>query len=712
MSRVGLERAPSRPELLLRDGISGRAATPAAALIAMRRFSARAVAVVERHGRAIDLFTPQWAYVGRSVLAAALALGLAYLLELETPYSAASTVLLIANPNHGAVLAKGTWRAIGTLAGAVIAIALMALFAQMPALFLLGFGAWLGLCAAAATLLRHFRASGAAVAGYTIGLATYGALEAPDLTLDHTLGRVATVVLGVVCAGVVTALLSPRSTRARLAARLSQLSAEVGRVLLARLSRQEDGVGDDAPSGLGADIVAVDDLLALAAAESADVAGRAGAVREGAAALIAALAAAATLPCRSDAEPSPVAAARACAGAAMAGAVGALTAGPTGVAAARLVLVTARADLMRLTAQAEDGDDAAALVAAERISEAVADYLAALDGLAVLQGAPAPRSRRRAVPFHRDLRGALDNGARAMLAIVLAGALWIATGWNGGPLMLLVLAPYTVLLAMTGNPAAGAVEFIKGTIVAVPAAIVCAFVVLPRVDGFALLIVALAPFWAAGLYTTTIPRYAPAGLAYLVAFNTLVGAGNPMIFDLAACLNQAAGWLVAVFVTLLAFRVLLPRDPAREAQRIATAAVTDARALLRRAAATDRIAFAHLQHHRLARIALLLRGAPGAAALMAQVQDALHLGRAAQRIRAGAAVDPQACRRAIDGLAELARDAAPADAARRIAADLAAATPSGMAAARHRLIMAFHEIAALADGGRGAPTPLAGDRRC
>ena len=65
-------------------------------------------------------------YVARSLLAAALALGVAYLLELESPYSAASTVLLVINLNQGAVIGKGMWRFIGTLIGMLAAFALMA----------------------------------------------------------------------------------------------------------------------------------------------------------------------------------------------------------------------------------------------------------------------------------------------------------------------------------------------------------------------------------------------------------------------------------------------------------------------------------------------------------------------------------------------------------------------------------------------------------
>ncbi|MBR0346100.1 MAG: FUSC family protein, partial [Rudaea sp.] len=159
----------------------------------------------------VDLAAPGARYVLRSILAAWLALTVAYLLQLETPYSAASTVLLVINPVQGAVIGKGAWRVLGTLVGMLAAVVLMSAFAQMPWLFVLGFGAWLGLCVAGMTLLRHFRASGTVVAGYTVGLATFGAMQHPLSTFEHVVGRGSTVVVGVVCLGLVSALFSARA---------------------------------------------------------------------------------------------------------------------------------------------------------------------------------------------------------------------------------------------------------------------------------------------------------------------------------------------------------------------------------------------------------------------------------------------------------------------------------------------------------------------
>ncbi|MGV1793363.1 FUSC family protein [Rhizobium sp. A37_96] len=580
----------------------------------------------------LDLFTPQWGHVLRSVLAAALALGIGFVCQVETPYSAASTVLLVANASQGAVLAKGFWRVAGTLVGGIVAILLMGLFAQTPALFLLAFGLWLGLCTGGAMIFRHFRASGTAVAGYTIGLATYGSLEHPDTSLEHALGRIATVVLGVVCLAVVTALFSARVSPSRFHAGFARLIGAVGRVMTAKLSGEARR--DMAPAvGLVPELFALDDLLELASAESAEVALRAGAVREGMAALLAGLVGATAWSSTGPLHPIIERAASRIRQA-VDTASEALNS-IDGVEQARASIAAARHDLQALVVEAESLEGAEKLdvpIQLDRMIELAEDYEAALVGLARLRSGRL--DARRSYRFHRDWRAGLDNGLRSFLAIVLGGAFWIATAWPDGSLMLLVLAPYCALLAMAGNPAAGAVEFVKGTVVAVPASFICAFIVLPQIDGFPLLIVALVPFWIAGLYATTKPKFAAASLAYLVAFNTLVGAANPMTYNFAAWCNQVCGWLAGVIVTLLCFRIILPRNPGKEAGRIAVKIRDDVLAIARRDGRWDRHAWEHLQHHRLSRIALALKGDPARQRLM--MEDGLagiHAGRALLRIR-------------------------------------------------------------------------------
>lgn len=653
-----------------------------------------------------DLAAPGARYVLRSILAAWLALTVAYLLQLETPYSAASTVLLVINPVQGAVIGKGAWRVFGTLAGMLAAVVLMSAFAQMPWLFVLGLGAWLGLCVAGMTLLRHFRASGTVVAGYTVGLATFGAMQHPLSTFAHVVGRGSTVVVGVVCLGLVSALFSARRLRGRLEALLARLGAGVAEALALRYGRAEDedtaavqARADSARRSLIAEIYTVDDLLVLGKAESADLAQRAAGVREAMAALFAALVGGAS----AAADWQVPARLRAGLEQSWREVGVAIGSSARDVGAALDVLRRARVRLAVISAQAAAGQGALSIVV-DRAIDQIDDYALALHGIATLHAPHLLTARRGGgapVHFHRDLGMALRNGLRAMATLVLAGAFWIVTGWPHGDMMLLVLAPYCALLATAANPVAAAIELVKGTLLAVPMAWLCAFGVLPHIDGLPLLLATLGLFWLPGICATWLPRYGLAGLAYLVGFNTLTGAGNPMHYDLGLFLNWSVAWILATFFVLLGFRLLWPRDPARDSERLRCRIRDEALAVLGGARANP-FAWRRRQQHRLAQLGALLKSrAEATDRATADALASLHLGRELLRLRQWLRDAPRDALLALPMETALRRMAARADDpvraarhARRAARSLCAArTPSS--ADRQRLAAVLLDVAVL-----------------
>ena len=206
-------------------------------------------------------------------------------------------------------------------------------------------------------------------------------------------------------------------------------------------------------------------------------------------------------------------------------------------------------------------------IAAERLIEQIDDFLAALDGIASLRRTR-PAAAKASVRFYRDPRAAWQNGLRSALTLFAAGAIWIVTGWPHGDMMLLIVAPYCALLAAAPNPVAGAWQFVKGTVIAVPMAFLCAFGVLPHLDGLPLLLIVLALFWLPGIYATTLPRHGLAALAYLVGFNTLTAADNPMHYNLPLFLNWSIAWIVGTLVAWMGFRLLLPREMPRDIARL------------------------------------------------------------------------------------------------------------------------------------------------
>lgn len=591
----------------------------------------------------LDLTTPRAAYVMRSILAAWLALVVADLLDLHAPYSAASSVLLVISPIQGAVIGKGTWRVLGTLTGMLAAFVLMSAFGQMPWLFLLGFGLWLGMCVAGMTLLRHFRAYGATLAGYTVGLAAYGAMQHPEVTFDQVMGRGACVLIGVVCLAVVSALFSTQSAGNRLASQLNRLAAATASML----STNHPAIhGSAAPGGkplavgrrnLITDVYALDDLLALGKAESADLAQRAATVRQTMVSLFSALVGgapplrehSASLEALRSLQPAweqawqqvSLALAR--------------EPGAKEVTHAIQVLSAMRARLMDLLLESAVDDAlerSALMIAGDRLIEQIDDYLEALRGIQRVH-LPRPTAAQVSVPFHRDTSAAMQNGLRALLTVLFGGAFWITTGWSYGAMMLAGLAAACALLSTAPNPALGAVEFIKGTVLAVLMAFVCTFVILPHVAGLPLLLLILGLFWLPAIYATTVPRYALAGVAYLVAFTTLAAPDNLMRYDFVVFLNGSLAWILATFFTLLGFRVVLPRNLSRDAARLSQTIRDEALGTLNRPQ-TDVRKWQWRQQHRTAQLGALLKTQPEQMdQAISHALASIHLGREVLRVR-------------------------------------------------------------------------------
>lgn len=593
----------------------------------------------------LDLTTPRATCVMRSILAAWLALVVACLLDLHAPYSAASSVLLVISPVQGTVIGKGVWRVLGTLAGMLAAFVLMSAFGQMPWLFLLGFGLWLGVCVVGMTLLRHFRAYGATLAGYTVGLAAYGAMQHPELTFDQVMGRGASVLIGVVCLAVVSALFSTRSVHSRLAMQLNRLAAATAGIL----STNHQAIhGDGTPGGkpldagrrnLITDVYGVDDLLASGKAESADLAQRAGTVRQTMVSLFSALTGGAPPMRAGSASLNVLRSLQPAWEQAWQQACQALTdeQGPVGLDIAIRTLADMRAqltDMLARTSLDEALEHAALMIAGDRLIEQLDDYLEALKGMARFHHLR-PTAAQIQVPFYRDTTAAIQNGLRALLTVVLGGTFWITTGWSYGAMMLAGLAAACALLSTAPNPALGAVEFIKGTVVAVVMAFLCTFVVLPQVSGLPLLLVVLGLFWLPAVYATTMPRYALAGVAYLVAFTTLAAPGNPMHYDFAQFLNSSVAWVLATIFTLLGFRIVLPRNLPRDVARLRQVIRDEALGTLR-GRQTAANAWQWRQQHRTAQLGALLKTQPEL--MDRSISDAsasIHLGREVLRVRKG-----------------------------------------------------------------------------
>jgi len=517
----------------------------------------------------------------RTVSAALLALGLAYLLELETPYSAATTVLIVAHPMHGMILSKSIYRLGGTLIGAFMALLLMGLFAQSPEMFMLGLSLWMGVCTMASTLLRGFRSYGAVLAGYTVVMITMPGVDTPDQIFDLAVSRVSVVALGIACSALVASLTTGRKAEETLDAKLRGTLRK-----LAAYARQSlEGATYQSLSiqrrTLAGEISGLDAMVEFAAIESAvGMADLEDTLRGAAMAMFSVLTAAASAHGaleRLDEAERPQA----------------LQAEFLELLARLEVMATlddlrvCRAELAELARKLEAAilaDDLHVMTAIDRLDELADELGYSLDGALTLAGVAASEStlpvRKTRIWRHRDFSWGAINGLRACITVWAAGALWFMTSWTSGWAMVSMVVPNIGLLAMRDRPVSDAGSFVWGTMLASLVGLFYLAIVLPNISGFPLLALVLAVPLLLGVIYSMKPKTAFIGVGFYVFFITLLAPTNPMSYSPEFFLNNALATVGGAALTAVAHRLILPIDPRRHVRALVRAIQSDLRALL------------------------------------------------------------------------------------------------------------------------------------
>ncbi|MCC7227267.1 MAG: FUSC family protein [Burkholderiaceae bacterium] len=174
-----------------------------------------------RSDREPTVFSP-WLFALLTFVSATLALYLSFRFELDSPGAAALTVMVVARPDVRDLLPMSVWRSVGTFAGTLAALLLIALFAQSPWLFVIGFAAWMGACVFVSVYLPDVRHFGIALAGFTPALIAAPALQNMSQVFEIAMDRMAVVIVGVLSTALVFVLFAPA---ARLVAPVSAPSA-------------------------------------------------------------------------------------------------------------------------------------------------------------------------------------------------------------------------------------------------------------------------------------------------------------------------------------------------------------------------------------------------------------------------------------------------------------------------------------------------------
>src|ERR1700688_705041 len=486
---------------------------------------------------ALRAVTPPLLFGLRLWAAVCLALYIAFWLKLDNAYWAGTTAAVVCQPNLGASLRKGWFRAIGTIVGAVAIVVLTAFLVQDRFGFLLGLSLWCAACCFVASVLRNFAAYGAALAGFTAAiiasdeLGAVGGASGDVFILAVT--RATEICIGIVCAGVVLAGTDFGGTRRRLAVQLAGLSAETTRGLAAtfRLAGPAQSDSREVRRDLIRRAIALDSVIDQTLGEASDLRAKSSRLYAAVGGLFAALSgwriAADHLEWlwgdegRQDAEtvlgniPHELRQAVAAEWTADPSRMGRLSA----AAVRALAALPARTPSLRLLA--------------DQTAEALLGLRRSLDGLLVLADRAPAIAAPRAVQFHvADWRPSLVNAARAFVTLVAVELVWIVTEWPNGTLAITFAAIATLLFSTKAEQAyATAMSFMIGICAAAGLAAIVAFAVLPGVTSFAGLSLAIGIYLVPAGALMTLSWYTAIFIAMTVSFVPLLAPMNQMSYN-------------------------------------------------------------------------------------------------------------------------------------------------------------------------------------
>ena len=516
----------------------------------------------------VDLGWRNFVFALRTALAGISALAIAYWLDLQDPQWAIVTSILLVQPTAGGAIAKGVYRSIGTLAGALFGLLVVALYSQAGPPLVGAIALWIGVCFYAAARLRNFTAYGFMLAAYTALLVGFEGAVNPTSAWLIAVDRTSEIAIGIATATAASVLILPRYAgdvlRASLATTFTGL-ATYAAAALRPSTTIEDFIS--LRRRMVEDVVKFDALRSYTMFEARDMRADDIALRLVVRDFLAVLAVVRGLHFRLDDfrhQGADVVLAR------LQPTIEIVVAALERVAADKSALEHThqiRAELngarAALDEAAADLEAMAGTVPLEPLANALLvvsrahDMLRGLSLVMVTEAASVTsdgRRPRRLRPHEQappDRREAFLQGLRASLSLLLITGFWALTGWPQGFSAVSGLA--VILFVVVNQDDAGRIGW--PYLAAVGTAFVCAYLamayVLPLFEGFeALGLFLLTVLVPAGLVAGT-PRFTMIGLGFGAFFAAELGTGNVFAPNALSYVNNTFAMLSGMTVCML-----------------------------------------------------------------------------------------------------------------------------------------------------------------
>lgn len=496
--------------------------------------------------------------------AAMLALFIALSIGLERPYWAFLTSYVVAQPLAGAVISKAVFRVIGTLTGAIFAVAVVPPLVNSPELLSLAMASWMALCVFVSLLDRTPRSYMFVLAGYSACLIVFPDVDTPQTIFTVATLRVQEITIGILCGSLIHGVVFPGSITNLLFARVEAMLRDAERWSHDAIALEPVEGLEDERRRLAQDITELHQLSVHLPFDISRLAPRVRTVRamQDQLSLLLPLGAAvedrlASLKQASGGTvpPETIALIDAARGwiahpgddrEARAAAADAL------IARCAQIEPPAQADMgwagmMRLSLYAR----LATLIAAHRDCRDLHDQMVTHSRTPVSPRVAELLEGRRNRELHKDVAGAARGAFAAFVTVALGCALWIGSGWKDGGSAVMLAGVFLSLFAASDNPLAPLKGFMIGTIAASLIGAVYGYAIMPRLDGFGMLAAAYAPMLLLLGTMMASPRWAG------IALPTLLGLGSPVLLSdryvsaFASYANGTVAQLVGIWYAII-----------------------------------------------------------------------------------------------------------------------------------------------------------------
>ncbi|MCY0967315.1 FUSC family protein [Parathalassolituus penaei] len=500
----------------------------------------------------------------KGVISMALALLLAMALGLDRPYWAVvSAVFLQVRPETGLVIQKGMYQVGGTLVGSLVGILVLAFLMPYPELALCCIGLWIGLNSALASTVRSPNHTyGFAMAGMSAALVVMLTMADASTTSSASVfaiatSRVAELVLGSLCAVLVSQLLWPVSVKDGLRAHGRTLLNET----LSYMALETSPDSAHQQRHQAADRI-LDSLMAMSDDTSAVAfEGPQGPGRARAASLLAnrVMSLMATVQILGrfqryyplQVEPWYQQAMR------ETGAVLQAAATTRDYPEALELVQELRRRLQEQSRQ-QSFNSALQSRMANMMVELLSDLQVALKAWQALEQPDDTLLKASSIQTTRDWLPALINASRTMLMFAIGTTLWIATASPAAQMLMMMPVVFSIMFSHLPLATVSVLvkRLVQGTAAAALAGLVVLALLAQSSGDAEILVLVMGAFYFPGLLLLANRPTLPWGLGFLIPLTIIVRPGNGMSFDVGTALSIALGVMVGVGVLYWVFQII------------------------------------------------------------------------------------------------------------------------------------------------------------